>query len=217
VKGEQPWRWVFGGVMMIVCACGFSTPQGEVSSPNEPAEEVLEVAQPEVIQPKIAPRRLSELGGYAKQYGYSTKYGLFADLGAFSGGERFHVVELQTGRVLHSGLVAHGHCKENAPGVRFSNESGSNCSSEGKYVIGESYMGQFGLAYKLKGLELTNSNAFERFIVMHAHPCVYEEASRDPICESEGCPTLSPAMLETVSDLLESEALPVLLWVYQAG
>lgn len=217
MKGDRLWSGALGATMMIVCACGFSAPQEEASPLIEALEEVLEATQPEATQPKIAPRRLNELRDYAKRYGYSTKYGLFADLGAFSGGERFHVVELYSGRVLHSGLVAHGHCKENAPGVRFSNESGSNCSSEGKYIIGESYMGQFGLAYKLKGLEPTNSNAFGRFIVMHAHPCVYEEASHDPICESEGCPTLSPAMLETVSDLLESEARPVLLWVYQAG
>jgi len=160
-------------------------------------------------------RRIQDLRAYAKTKGYSTRYGLFADLGAFSGDARFHIVDLKAEEILHSGLVAHGHCREQEVQVRFSNEPGSNCSSEGKYSIGESYMGQFGLAYKLEGLDETNSNAFERYIVMHAHACVYDEAVTYEICESEGCPTLSPAMLETTSELLGTQTSPVLLWVYR--
>jgi hypothetical protein len=210
--GFRRWGLLAGLVGWSGCVGSAVVPAQE-AAPGEPTIEAA-VVPPPAPEPKVSTARREELHSYARQHGYSTTFGLFADLGRFSGKKRFHVVELDSGRVLHSGLVAHGHCREDAPGVRFSDTPGSNCSSEGKYRVGASYTGQFGLAYKLEGLESTNSNAFERFIVMHAHSCVTDTVSEYPICESEGCPTLSPELLQRVSALVDAESSPVLLWIY---
>jgi hypothetical protein len=63
----------------------------------------------------------------------------------------------------------------------YSNSAGSNCTSLGRYKIGKSYTGQFGLAFRLYGLDKSNSNASSRFVVLHAMGCIsYDET----ICRS---------------------------------
>ena len=97
----------------------------------------------------------------------------------------------------------------------FSNVLGSNCSSEGKYIIGNKYSGVFGTAYKLHGLDSTNSNAFSRFVVLHSHSCVPDEEQEDDICASEGCPTVSPITLKILEPYLDNASKPILLWIYK--
>ena len=76
-------------------------------------------------------------------------------------------------------------------------------------------MGTFGLAYKLYGLDNTNSKAFDRFVVLHAHSCVpNEDVDPVPICESWGCPTVAPAFLSELKTVIDKSAKPVLLWIY---
>ena len=74
--------------------------------------------------------------------------------------------------------------------VIFSNKIGSNCSSLGKIEILNSYYGNYGKAYKLKGLDKTNSNIFIRNIVLHSHSCVPQKSDSE-ICESQGCLTVN--------------------------
>jgi hypothetical protein len=115
-----------------------------------------------------------------------------------------------------AGLVAHGSGLTNTDNIVFSNEPGSYCSSVGKYRIGASYYGQFGLAYKLYGLESTNNNAFERFVVLHAHDCVPEkEVYPLSICESWGCPTVSPGFLDKLAGYIDHSDKSILMWIYK--
>lgn len=160
-------------------------------------------------------KRVDALRDYAQANGFSTHYGLFSDLGRFSGDRRFYIIDFQAHAIVHAGLVTHGHCKEDKKEVRFSNTPGSNCSSAGKYSVGESYIGNFGLAFKLHGLDVSNRNAFKRFIVMHAHECVYDGVRSHEICESEGCPTVSKGTLNKIQALVRGETKPLLLWVYK--
>lgn len=82
--------------------------------------------------------------------------------------------------------------------------------------IGSSYKGKFGLAYKLHGLDATNSNAYKRFVVLHSHECVPEnETAPLPICQSDGCPTVSPDFLKTLSIIIDSSKRAVLLSIYE--
>ncbi len=119
-----------------------------------------------------------------------------------SGSNRFFVYDIQKDSVLQSGLVAHGYGNSNATNITFSNVPGSNSSSLGKYKIGNSYNGKFGLAYKLHGLDKTNSNAFDRFVVLHAHECVPDsEIAPEAICMSQGCPTVSPSFLQSLEHI----------------
>ena len=128
---------------------------------------------------------------------------------------RFFVYNLVKDSVEIAGLVAHGSGIANSDTPGFSNTPNSYCTSLGKYKIGKSYNGKYGLAYKLYGLDKTNSKAFERFVVLHAHACVPNgEVSPLPICESWGCPTVSPSFLTLLKSYLDGAAKPVMLWVY---
>ena len=88
--------------------------------------------------------------------------------------------------------------------ISFSNVPGSYCTSLGKYKIGNPYNGRFGLAYKLYGLDSTNSNAINRFVVLHSHACVPgTEVAPQNICMSQGCPTVAPAFLTALTTYLD--------------
>ena len=186
-------------------------------SPAHAAETVRTPSKQPAGLTEVTKDRVEMLREYATHNGYSNRYGMFADMRLNSGQKRFYVVDLQNNKLVTKALVTHGHCKEDKEGVRFSNVAESNCSSEGKYSIGKSYYGIFGLAYKLHGLDETNSNAYARHIVLHAHECVYDQTWPTEICESEGCPTVSPKVLQNLKKLIESEAKPILMWVYKSS
>ena len=89
-----------------------------------------------------------------------------------SGSNRFLFTTLQRFCGDRRACKHYGSGKTNSSDVQFSNEEGSLCTSLGKYKIGSSYNGKFGLVYKLYGLDASNSNAFNRFVVLHSHSCV---------------------------------------------
>lgn len=156
----------------------------------------------------------NKLESYATENGYNNRYCFLIDMTINCGSYRFFVYDLQNDTVLHSGLVTHGYGNSNYYNISFSNIPGSNATSQGKYKIGQSYTGKFGLAYKLYGLDKTNSNAFNRFVVLHAHDCVPSaEVAPLPICMSQGCPTVAPSFLETLSGYLDNAEKPLLLWI----
>jgi len=141
---------------------------------------------------------------------FNTQICFLVDMSVSSGKNRFFIYDLQKDRVLGSGLVTNGRYG------RYSNEVNSYCTSQGKYKIGKPYKGVFGLAYKLYGLDSTNSNAFKRYVVLHSMECVPEKEKGSPyICESNGCPALSPGFLKTVSKYIDASPKPVLLWIYE--
>ena len=153
---------------------------------------------------------------FAKTNNYNTTRCFFIDMKISSGQKRFFVYDLLKDSVEMAGLVAHGSGSDKGGSdLFFSNTPNSNCTSLGRYKIGKPYRGKFGLAYKLYGLDGTNSKAFERFVVLHAHPCVpNDEVAPVPICESWGCPTVAPAFLNTVKNYIDRSGKPVLLWIY---
>ena len=158
-----------------------------------------------------------QLLAYAKQKKYATDIAFFIDMKAHSGSKRFYVYSLSKNKIIHKGLVTHGNCGEAfLTGRRYGNTVGCNCSSLGKYKIGNRYYGRFGLAYKLHGLESSNNKAFERFVVLHAHSCVPDdEVQPYPICQSNGCPTVSPGFLQTLATYIDKSKKPLLLWMYE--
>ena len=105
---------------------------------------------------------------------------------------RFHLVDLTAGKVVSSMLVAHGSGSD--PGnsgwaQRFSNRAGSNASSKGAFVTGDTYWGKHGRSRKLLGLEAENSAALERGIVIHAAGYVDQDLAIEQgrIGRSQGC------------------------------
>ena len=152
---------------------------------------------------------------FAKANQYNTDLCFLINMHIASGSNRFFVYDLRKDSVLDAGLVTHGRCNKNwLTGRRYGNEPGCGCTSLGKYRIGASYQGRFGLAYKLHGLDSTNSNAYKRFVVLHSHDCVPEgEVYPYPICQSDGCPTVSPAFLKKLSTIIDASPKPILLCI----
>jgi hypothetical protein len=165
-------------------------------------------------------KRLKEIGRsailFCKNKGYSTDVCFLLDMSLPSGKKRFFIYDLKHKQVLNSGLVAHGSCNSTfaiTPG--FSNQPNCGCSSVGKYKVSNQYQGRFGTAYKLQGLDSTNSNAFNRFIVLHAYGCVLdEEIYPAPICNSLGCPMVSYKFLDVLQQVIKKQPKPILLWMF---
>jgi hypothetical protein len=162
-------------------------------------------------------RQAAQGKAYALMQKLSTHYGFFIDMSQPSGRFRFFVYDFRKDSILERGLVAHGSCRTRYLDIaQFSNTPESGCSSLGKYKVSHSYNGQFGKAYKLNGLDSTNSNAFKRFVVLHAYDCVpNSEVYPQPICNSLGCPMVSYDFLAKLSAYIDKSPKPILLWIFQ--
>lgn len=161
--------------------------------------------------------RSETLQTYAREHGYNSRIAFMIDMTIESGKERFYVLNMDKDSILMKGLVTHGCCNENwLNGRKYGNEVGCGCTSLGRYKIGSSYNGKFGLAYKLHGLDSSNSNAYKRFVVLHAHECVpVSEVHPYPICQSNGCPTVSPSFLSRLKPIIDKSDKPILLYIYE--
>jgi hypothetical protein len=153
---------------------------------------------------------------WLKSHGFNSSFCFLVDMQLPSGKNRFFVYDLRRDSVLRAGLVAHGSGGRyfSAKPV-FSNKDGSGCTSLGRYRVGYAYAGQFGPAYKLYGLDTSNSRAFARNVVLHSYAAVpAHETYPQPICNSLGCPMVSPVFLETLKPLIVGSQKPVCLWIF---
>ncbi len=166
-------------------------------------------------------KRLQTLGAQAKLYaaknGFNTTQCFLLDMRLNSGQNRFFVYDLKNNSVLYAGLVAHGSCNTNfLEKAQFSNQPGCGCSAKGKYKIGYKYNGRFGTAYKLHGLETSNSNAYDRYIILHSYYLVpNQETAPLPICNSLGCAMVSPNFMKQLAITIDASKKPVLLWMVE--
>jgi len=162
-------------------------------------------------------QRSTEVMPLIKKNHFNSQLCFFVDMGISSGKNRFFVYDLAGDSVLKKGLVAHGSCDAGFQADPiFSNKINSGCSATGKYKIGSSYFGSFGLAYKLYGLDSSNSNAYNRNIVLHSYSCVAdEETGSIPLCNSRGCPMVSPHFLDQLKQVINHSSKPILLWIYE--
>ena len=165
---------------------------------------------------KMLKQKAVEAKTFINTNNYNDQFCFLIDMSLSSGDNRFFVYDLKKDTIKNGGVVTHGRCNQLwLEGRKYSNELGCGCTSLGKYKIGYSYTGKFGLAYKLHGLDKTNNNAFKRFVVLHAHECVPETEVKDEICQSDGCPTVSPGYLLKLKPMIDKSPKPVLLWIYQ--
>jgi hypothetical protein len=153
---------------------------------------------------------------FTRENNYNEIVCFLVDMSLSSGKNRFFIYNLLNDSIRSAGLVTHGRCNEDwLEGRRYGNTIGCGCTSLGKYKIGNSYYGRFGLAFKLYGLDKTNDNAYNRFVVLHSHACVPEGPVDNEICQSDGCPTVSPGFLQQLKLVINSSNKPVLLWIYE--
>lgn len=161
-------------------------------------------------------RKSTEATSFLKKNGYNESVCFLIDMSLPSGQNRFFVYNMEKDCILGSGLVTHGRCNQQwLEGRKYSNVPGCGCTSLGKYKVGYPYNGTFGLAYKLYGLDKTNNNAFKRFVVLHSHKCVPETEVQDDICQSDGCPTVSPGFLKDLKLVVAGSSKPILLWIFE--
>lgn len=129
------------------------------------------------------------------------------DFSRHSSVARFYIADIETGGVkaVH---VAHGSGSDpdhDGYADIFSNKNNSNASSLGFYLTGEIYTGKHGRSMRLHGLSATNSNAYERAVVIHAAAYVRDEAVKQG--RSWGCPAVSTANRDLVMNALKGGAL----------
>ncbi len=165
---------------------------------------------------KFTRKYADKLKPFLKTNNYCEAYCFLVDMKIPSGKNRFFVFDLKKDSVIDAGLVTHGGGSETATNVlTFNNTPNANATSLGKYEIGIEYNGKFGMAFKLHGLESSNSKAFERYVVLHGHSCVpTHEVDPFPICTSLGCPTVNPSFLSILKKYIDKADKPVVLWIY---
>jgi L,D-transpeptidase catalytic domain len=159
--------------------------------------------------------KAAEAKKFILQNNFNESTCFLADMSLPSGQNRFFVYDLEKDTIQNSGLVTHGRCNQYwLEGRKYGNTVGCGCTSVGKYKVGNSYNGKFGLAFKLYGLEKTNDKVFARFVVLHSHKCVPENEVKGDICQSDGCPTVASGFLQQLKLIINESKKPVLLWIY---
>ena len=154
--------------------------------------------------------RAEALREFCRKEGYNTKVALFVDLSRHSGRRRFIAWDMVRNAPIFLCPVSHGSGAQRShvrsAYARISNEDGSHLSSLGRALVAERYMGRYGVAYRLDGLDASNSNLRPRCVVLHG----WEHTTSYPIYPiptvgSFGCPVLSRKMMRRVDELLQNE------------
>lgn len=147
---------------------------------------------------------------------YNAKIAFLIDMKIKSGKNRFFVYDLENEKILEQGLVANGAGSETTVrgNLKFSNEPDSKCTSLGNYAIGKAYKGMFGKAYKLSGLNESNSNAEKRAIVLHSYSAVPNEEQDYYISNSKGCPMVSEAFFKKLEKIIDTSKSKIILKIY---
>jgi hypothetical protein len=157
-------------------------------------------------KPALLPQAMAALNTHNLKIAQRDVIGI-ADFSAHSSAMRLHLVNIASGRIDGSYLVAHGRGSDpgNSGWVQhFSNRPGSNASSEGSFLTGETYHGKHGRSGRLHGLDEENSLAFDRAIVIHSAQYVDHNMARRQgrIGRSLGCFTVEQNAIREVLDRL---------------
>ncbi len=153
----------------------------------------------------------------AANHGYSRKIAFLVDMKIKSGKNRFFVYDLENEKIIDQGLVAHGSGSETGIKgdiLQFSNMPNSNCTSLGRYSVEKSYKGVFGKAFRLAGLDESNSNALKRAIVLHCYKEVPDDEKEYYIINSHGCPMVSEVFFKRLEKIIDSSDSKIMLSVY---
>jgi hypothetical protein len=145
------------------------------------------------------------------------RYAAIVDFSLPSTERRFFLIDLQQGKV-EKYYVAHG--KGSGIGryaTAFSNKNNSHSSSLGLYVTGGTYVGRHGRSLRLYGLEKSNSNSYDRDIVIHGAPYASENFIKfinrktgqrnNRLGLSYGCPALPPNVAQKIISKLIGGAI----------
>lgn len=161
---------------------------------------------------------VNEIHNYCKNNGFDTEHCVLVDFSRPSGVNRFYIYDFQKNKIIHKSLCANGHGKEwNVFCKKFSNEPGSNYSSLGKYKIGKirkMYNRPNWDGFVVHGLEETNSNAFNRGILIHKGNPPFQLYPLPAIPMSRGCFAVSQRMMKQLEEIQQVSSKPLLLYAY---
>jgi len=200
------------GLALASCAAGPQAPTAPVSvavaTPEaEPAPETVAEAAPAPLDvPPLIAEALAALQAHSAEVPMHDKIGVI-DFSLPSSQPRFFLVDVATGRVEHSWLVAHGSGSDpSATGMvqSFSSQPGSYATSRGAYLTADTYVGEHGLSRRLIGLDADNYWSMDRAIVIHGADYVSEDMARRQgrIGRSQGCFAFAPEDVGQVMDML---------------
>ncbi len=163
-------------------------------------------------------RRAEELAAFCRERGYNCRVALLWDLSMHSGRRRLAVWNFAAGRAEHVFVAGHGsgsgRSHVRSAYARVSNEDGSHLSSCGRALIAERYEGRYGVAYRLDGLDDSNSALRDRCVVLHGWEFTAGfPAWPLPSVGSWGCPVVSLRDMAVLDGLLRREER-VVLWAY---
>lgn len=140
-----------------------------LTQPPVPAAARTAVNSPRVVRPDLFRKSMAALEKHGSAVQYRDRMAI-VDFTAGSAQPRFHFVDLVSG-ASQSLLVAHGSGSDPAHTgylKRFSNDFGSNASSEGAFATADYYVGKHGRSQRMIGLDGTNCNALGRALVIHS-------------------------------------------------
>ncbi len=175
----------------LIAGAGFLSPT-TLANPAPHGAATPLPAQPKLdAMPTALARALSELDRHSAKIIARERIAL-ADYSLHSSEMRFVLVDVAAGRIEKSYLVSHGRGSDPANSgfvQKFSNRPGSNASSRGSFLTGETYVGQHGRSRRLHGLDQENDMAFARAIVIHGADYVDRDMAREQgrIGRSLGC------------------------------
>lgn len=160
---------------------------------------------PTSLDPALIRKALAALDDHSDAITHRDRIAI-VDFAAPSSEARLHFLDVLKGE-RSSLLVAHGAGSD--PGhtgflQRFSNDFGSNASSEGAFLTGDYYVGQHGRSQRLAGLDPTNDNARGRAIVIHSAWYANADmiAAHGKLGRSQGCFAVGEQELDRVFGFL---------------
>lgn len=156
--------------------------------------------------PARLPQAMAALQSHARSIPNRDVIGI-VDFSSPSRAVRFDIVDVVGGRVMSRHLVAHGSGSDPANSgwvQRFSNVPGSNASSPGSFVTGQTYYGKHGRSRRLIGLDPENNLALPRAIVIHGASYVNHGMANNAgrIGRSQGCFAVANSDIDKVLELL---------------
>lgn len=162
----------------------------------------------------VTQQHLSEARKFIQENNLNNSICIFVNYNLHSGKKRLAVWDLKHNTAIFVCPVAHGRGHRFTIKPQFSNEENSWLSSLGKGVVAERYVGSFGTAYRLDGLESTNNNIRKRCIVLHG----YFSVPSKPIFplysgRSKGCLMVSHKNMKKLDEIL-SQQKQVLFFTY---
>ena len=187
-----------GGLMISSAASSVGIPLTGLVPPGLVPDPLSPVLTPPLtgINPQLLARAKAALARHGASIRYRDTIGV-VDFSLPSSEPRFHLVDLIGGKV-DSFRVAHGKGSDPSHSGfldHFSNQPGSEATSNGTYTTADTYHGKYGLSMKVDGRDWTNNNANSRAIVIHN--AWYAEdsavAQHGKLGRSQGCFAFSRA------------------------